>query len=711
MKRGAWRTEFVFWTFALAIGLTAGTFLLGPSLDPTNIDWLAADAAQNYMGWAFLRDDPKWTFPPTWAHQIGYPIGVSIGFLDGIPLVAAILRPFSTLLSHPFQYLGLFGWISVVLQAYFGSKLVWRLCGESIPTALLGGAFLALAPAFVFRVGPHLSLTSQWLILAALWRYATPHKNQTVRSWYWPFFAIQAIAGTIHPYIAALCLLIALAACLHLLLERRCRFVTALILAIVSVAVTLGSFWLAGFIPVTSWRFYIAEPFGSYSMNLLSPIDPNEWNSILLPRQAMTGQAQLEGYNYLGLGTLLLLALGAVALGWKRVTPRWTFLLPLGLIGAISVFLALGPQITFGARTIAVLPIPEMLMNFLSPFRASGRLFLIAYYLLFMLAFVSMYRGVRPPYRGIVLIICLIIQVADTRPLWAYVRSVKHAHHPDILGSAEWRGIGDAHRHLTVLPPWQCTPHGTPGGLNSYWLFGRAALRERMTSNTYYANRISETERRFHCYESVGRIRAEGLSTDQAYVLSDQFMRLAALKSPDRHYCRVADGFNLCAVASNRRGVADALSGRLFPPYVVGTLLRMDAAALASYGTGGWDMPDPGGVWSLGYEAGFALRVDAFPDADLDLVLRLHAFTAPRHPRQEVEVAANDTVVAKLIFEHGKNSGDARIRISRDLAARRPALHVALRIKNPATPAAVSASTDLRLLGIHLQSLQLLRHE
>ena len=91
---------------SVALGLANAIALLGWSvIDPTNLSWLTGDNATHYLGWAFFRYESSWSFPLAETTRVGYPIGTSIAFLDSVPLVAVVLRPFSRVLPEPFQYL------------------------------------------------------------------------------------------------------------------------------------------------------------------------------------------------------------------------------------------------------------------------------------------------------------------------------------------------------------------------------------------------------------------------------------------------------------------------------------------------------------------------------------------------------------------------------------------------------------------------------
>jgi hypothetical protein len=85
-----------------------------------------------------------------------------------MPIVAVAMKAISKRLPSTFQYLGLVAFANYLLQAFFGYKIGLAILKDRL-LAALAGAFFTLAPPFVLRTGFHFSLSSQWLILAALW--------------------------------------------------------------------------------------------------------------------------------------------------------------------------------------------------------------------------------------------------------------------------------------------------------------------------------------------------------------------------------------------------------------------------------------------------------------------------------------------------------------------------------------------------------------
>ena len=87
----------------------------------------------------------------TWTDRLGYPLGVSISWLDPIPIVALLLRPFSSLLPPAFQYLGLYLCAAFILQAVFSLRLAARLFPGNLVYSLATTVFLVASPVVTMR--------------------------------------------------------------------------------------------------------------------------------------------------------------------------------------------------------------------------------------------------------------------------------------------------------------------------------------------------------------------------------------------------------------------------------------------------------------------------------------------------------------------------------------------------------------------------------
>lgn len=133
---------------------------------PLEYEWaMKSDWRIHFLGWHVFRDEP-WGWPP--GIVSGYyhaPDGTSIGCTDSLPLVAFMLKPFSSVLPKPLQYLGLWLTFCFSAQGWWGVRLA-ALSTHSVPAQLCAAALLILTPTLLNRA-VHPALCAQWLLL---WR-------------------------------------------------------------------------------------------------------------------------------------------------------------------------------------------------------------------------------------------------------------------------------------------------------------------------------------------------------------------------------------------------------------------------------------------------------------------------------------------------------------------------------------------------------------
>ncbi len=530
---------------AVAGGLGVTLALIGwRAIDPLDLSWLRGDAAAQYLGWAFYRHEPVWHFPLTWTTRLGYPAGTSIALLDSIPLLAVLLRPLSPLLPDPFQYLGLFAAAALALQAYFGMRLCQQMCGGDRVFTVVGGLLFLVSPAVTWRVFGHFALASHWLLVASLACYVRPTAGAPPRRWLTPFALILTLAGGIHPYLAVLCLLIAIAASARLGLEQRYGWGRASLVAAGLAALTAGSLALFGFAPGFDRESYAASGWGDFSLNLLAPINPMREGSLFLPALPLATPGQYEGYSYLGFGIIALLVVNLVraprALRWLG-SP---LAIPLVVLSIVCTVAALSSTITLGSRTLLHVPLPRPVEFLAETFRASGRLFWPVHYLLVLAAVVLTYRLWRSPWRESIIVVALVLQIADE---WGQSRVSKaHFDRPVVspLRSERWSALGANHERLVVIPPALCP--GALGGADGFAVFGKLAAAQHRATNTYAPARVGERALQLHCADIPARVRQGELDPRAAYVIDETTRAALDRASPSSHQCSGVDDFTLC---------------------------------------------------------------------------------------------------------------------------------------------------------------------
>jgi hypothetical protein len=363
--------------FALSAGLVNALTTVGPRvLNPLDTSWMTGDPATAYLGWAFFRLEPHLRIPIGWSSAIGYPFGTPVAYFDSIPLIATMGWIIRDLLPQDFQYFGLYFFVCSALQFYFGFKVSRRVCGGRKLAGVLGGIFFLTAPPFVWRGFGHFALASHWLLLATVDQLLSASEGLSWRRVGWSA-TLCFIAAAINPYVALMTLLVCSAAHVRSAMlgaGSATRCLAGIAVAFCSVALALLLF---GFIRGTALSQYTIGGIGGYdyySMNLVSPIDPGHQGALLLAPQQI-GPGQYEGYNYLGLGMLMLAVISvarnpaSLARFFRRSSASAL------VVCVICVLLALSTKGTLGRYVLYDVRLPVPVMAVLSSFHCNERSF------------------------------------------------------------------------------------------------------------------------------------------------------------------------------------------------------------------------------------------------------------------------------------------------------------------------------------------------
>jgi hypothetical protein len=294
-----------------------------------------------------------------------------------------------------------------------------------------------------------------------------------------------------------------------------------------------------------------AEGFGDFSSDLATLFNPMGWSKLLPTLPASPRQG--EGFGYLGLGALLLVALALAsvalrfrtvrALPWRRVVPALVVVL------ALAVY-ALSWRVTWLGRP--VMDLGSLYAPFAgqtSAFRASGRFIWPLHYLLVGGALVLVVRlwRERPAVSATALGLVLALQAYDWRAERSPLRVPTRFHR---LSAPEWESLRGTYQHLVLFPPqvqWACRYEEPLVNALAY-----TAYRLKLTFNSGYAARppsalIEE------CRASLPR---EGIAADTAYVVLPEHLP-AFLRAGAR--CGVLEGLPVCVAGDKQDAFAQAL--------------------------------------------------------------------------------------------------------------------------------------------------------
>jgi hypothetical protein len=295
--------------------------------------------------------------------------------------------------------------------------------------------------------------------------------------------------------------------------------------------------WIAGYFVIGAAGSALPG-FGTYRMNLVSPIDTNGLWSRVIPDIPGAG-GDFEGFNYLGLGVLLLVPLAL----WKR-TPLDRRILPLLVACGILTILALSNRVALGPIELFSYDVPSLLRPYTDLLRGSGRLFWPMYYLAILAILVAVLRGFPLRIAMAVCGVALVLQLADGATAFRRIQ--------DITGGAAWRSPlqhpvwQDAapryKRVIYVLPPPQSTAYST------FLPWAAFAAQHGMAVNFGYFARV-DAERAIEASQALeAAVRANRLDSDSLYVFwDDPLWRLASARRGAEDLVGEIDGYRVIA--------------------------------------------------------------------------------------------------------------------------------------------------------------------
>lgn len=402
------------------------------------------DMAKDVAGWLFYAAD-HWRFPLLHTERMNHPQGLSIAFTDSIPLAALVFKPLAAWLPPHYHYLGLWHGLAFVLQG-LGAAFLIRSLGSRGMLATIAAVLFALNwPVLLLRLG-HTALLTQGLLLFALGVYFRAHAGtwSTRRAW-WILLALCLAALAIHPYLMAMCYAIMLAFLLSQGLRDGGWHWQAARLA---AALGLTAAW-AGLLGFYGTGLGTGA-YGEYRMALDAPWCDDGYSLWACPKGG-----GYESYNYLGLGTLLLIALALLSARPRRLIQTLRQHAGLVSIMVLLTLFAVTHRVHFGPQLIASWPLPVVVQDAAGIFQASGRFFWPVGYLLLFAALAAILRSQRA-WASLAVVLAVAAQLYDTQGRRDEFRARVSMPGGDLRPGPAWSqalaGIG----HVAVFPPFGC---------------------------------------------------------------------------------------------------------------------------------------------------------------------------------------------------------------------------------------------------------------
>ncbi len=476
-------------------------------LDPSFIGWtMKGDAATHFLGWHFFRSEP-WSLPLGLINSYQYPQGTSLIFTDSIPLLAIPLKLISSLLPPIFQYHGLWLLLCYLLQGYFAVLLIKQITDKPFPI-LLGVLFFLLSPVIVQRSLEHEALSAHWIILASLYLYFQKYNLNIKIKW----VILLVIAVMVHFYLFIMAFIIFSGFLLKVIMENyKNNFISIIIFSIITIAIVLISMLLLGYFVIDIGNS-TAGGFGHYSMNLLSLINSNGI-SIFLKSFPLATTGQYEGFNYLGLGLILLLLISIYELSRQKNFFITKIHLPLIFIALILLAISISNKITFSNIVLVEFELPYFIEKLLGVVRSSGRMFWPVTYMLMLtaIAIIIKYNSSR---RAILFLFIFVwLQLLDLSVSYQNILNIDKASWVSPLQSNLWNKLMKKSEHIVFVPAMRYGDEYVP--------FALLAANHAKTINVGYTARTNNKDREIYRQNLLREFKEGKLKKNTLYVIKE----------------------------------------------------------------------------------------------------------------------------------------------------------------------------------------------
>ena len=434
------------------IGISCYLYIFGFHFLDSNGWWRVpvGDPAQHFIALKYYLKEP-FRFPLLDVKGLYYPHGVNLFYTDSIPLLAVITKFIYTYTGIEINYFRYFHLICYVAQAVLAWFILKNSNIRSRILIIIGVTTITLSPILVKRIW-HTSLCSHFFILYFINTYIKrknsflPAKNGICN------ISMLTAAFFVHPYIWIMSLaLYATTAYEVISKDKKTLFPISVDLAIHCTLIILGYSLMVGFDSPFSNQVS-GSGYGYYSMNLLAPFlhFPNMGTEIMNP---FATPGQREGYNYLGLGVILVLAYVLV----RRRTKLKEHIAHNKALFTLLVFLtlfALSNVVYASDVFILKYNLPGFAEKLFNVFRSSGRFFWPVHYVLLIYAIATLDRiPFRKQYLMVsAYVLFALIQFSDLHMLYKITHDAVARGNRNIEQTALWKDVLTGQEALFLLP-------------------------------------------------------------------------------------------------------------------------------------------------------------------------------------------------------------------------------------------------------------------
>ena len=681
-------TPHVFFGASIAVAAAYFFFLLdGTAILQGNL-WRygTGDYGQHLVGYVAFTHD-QWRLPLLATRSLGHPHGTRIIFTDSLPLVAIpskLLRAFLPLSFHPF---GFWIFLCLLLLAHSFSGLQFELGHRTLFASVASSLFAVTAPFFLFRFQlSQAALCGQFLLVYSIWLYFRQGRlsERAAQLGWWVLLLIASLLT--HVYLLAMVGVLFIAAEGRLLSTGEASLRDVSLHLMTALVVILGLATVGGYWPSD---VFLTDPnaYGHFSMNLLAPFSRD------YVRYDATG-GQLDGFNYWGVGTFLLLVANVRCLGrWSRMLFR-ADLYPLVLCLLVLAIFAVSNRVYLGHLLLFSYDLPGTLTTLASHFRGSGRFFWPVSYSVMALALCAG-LSMRPRLLAVAAVsVALALQLMDTISIRMVIQDEIGSSEQPPVAESRLRRIVAQHKLLILVPPAQCG-----SSLRAYSVVGRLAAEEGIPLQSVWAGRYAKQDMQ-SCRTASRDLITQGFQPDTLYVVDEPTIRSVSVRPNLAAYCGHLGSYNICTLKREETGIPAMRPMQGVTEWTQQGPIPVGQQTL--FLGAGWSYVELAGVWSVGNHSELLFRLPSCTAATA-IRLRVLPFTGPEG--QTLRVSADE---APEVIHHfsARTTEDISVPFGTCNPDDR-SVKVTLKVDYPLSTLDTGEGRDARPLGVFLFEAEL----
>ena len=378
-------------------------------------DWLftsSSDLSNAQLSWKFFADD-IWRFPLGKNPKYGLEVSNSIVFTDTVPLFALLFKLVKIFIFNDIQYFSFWIFLNFFLQLLFGYKIILKATKNSYFSFISSFLFL-LCPFMLFRLSHHLSLGAHWLILFSL--YILYFADESKKKLYW--YVVIFLSISIHLYFTLMIFIIYATYSLEKGIKNK-NLISEVIGLIIKILSSLFLMYLIGYFE-SSVINKVSTGYGIKKLDLLGFFDPQPdgvsktWSIFF----SNLDDTNLEGFNYLGVGLILLILLSFSIFFKKSIfknlsNHQYNYFRIRNLYLPILLLWSITTNVSFMGKEILSFDLPKYFFGAISIFSATGRLVWPVIYFAIIFSIIFIYKNFSNKNSVFLVLLIIIIQTAD----------------------------------------------------------------------------------------------------------------------------------------------------------------------------------------------------------------------------------------------------------------------------------------------------------